>query len=383
VVPASDPDHSHPSRLPSLDGLRALSIALVIAGHLTVSHTLPAWLQRPSAYLWRLDPGNLGVRIFFVISGYLITGLLIAEHQASGSISLSRFYLRRTARIMPAFYVFLTAMAIAAGLNLIHIPSSALLHAGTYTSNYVHTAWSVGHSWSLSVEEQFYLLWPGLLVLLGLRRGFGVALLVLALSPLLRLTAVLQGNWPDNPRYAFECVADALATGCLLAWGRGKLWEWRPYRRLLESRGMVIWPLLVLVIAGAMVKIPRPAEALVGITLLNLAIAVGVDWVIRFPTSYLGTLLNAPAVAFVGVMSYSLYLWQQPFLSPYNRVRFPLNLVGIALAALGSYFLVERPVLRLRAKLSHRAPRPFPSILRGAVQSSEPQPHASVAIAPH
>jgi peptidoglycan/LPS O-acetylase OafA/YrhL len=340
---------SHRSqRIPSLDGIRALSIAMVVAWHLSSSGSAP-WLGQ----LWRIDSGNLGVRIFFVISGYLITSLLLAEHARTGTVSLRRFYFRRACRIMPAFYVFLGAMALAAALHLVPMSHAALLRAATYSSNYLGTGWTLGHSWSLAVEEQFYLLWPSLIVLLGVRRSFIGAALVLLMSPLFRGIAALTGQWPDNPRYAFECVADALATGCLLAYARPWLWNRTRYRRLLERRAMELWPIVILMFAVASARWEH-FGAIAGITLLNIAIAVWIDWCLRFPGSRVGRVLNARPIAFLGVLSYSIYLWQQPFLREGHTLRFPLSILCIGMLALASFFFVEQPMLRLRARAERR-----------------------------
>jgi peptidoglycan/LPS O-acetylase OafA/YrhL len=102
--------------------------------------------------------GSFGVRIFFVISGFLITGLLLNERERTGTISLPDFYVRRAYRILPAAYVFMLAM-IAAHWHA--LSWSSIFAALTYSSNYLHEKnWVLGHLWSLSVEEQFYLLWP-------------------------------------------------------------------------------------------------------------------------------------------------------------------------------------------------------------------------------
>ena len=345
--------HRGSSRLPGLDGLRAVSIALVLAGHLASSGAAPFL-----APVWHLDPGNLGVRVFFVISGFLITTLLLEEHRTDRGINLRRFYFRRTLRIMPAYYAFLIAMAIASLVGLVQVEGAHLAHAAIYLSNYLSTSWMVGHSWSLSVEEQFYLLWPGALALLGLRRGFLVAAGVLVLAPAMRTLALHDPSWPTNPRIAFECVANALATGCLLASLRDRLWQWTTYRQLLSSRWIALLPLFLVALAWYDVLHPAFA-AVAGLTLLNLAIALVVDRCLRSPDSLVGRFLDWRPVAFIGTLSYSIYLWQQPFLADRSGIAFPLDLVFIAIAALLSYFLIESPALRFRSRLERRLfPRP-------------------------
>src|SRR6185503_16392845 len=153
-------------RVPSLDGLRAISIALVVFCHMAGTRGFP--ISEAAGNI--LPFAALGVRVFFVISGFLITKLLLAEWSRTGGIDLSRFYLRRTLRIMPPYYVLLVAVAMAASVDLIRLAPGDLAHAATYTSNYApDRSWWIGHTWSLSVEEQFYLLWPAVLLLAGRR----------------------------------------------------------------------------------------------------------------------------------------------------------------------------------------------------------------------
>src|SRR5664280_2047254 len=137
-------------RIPSLDGLRAVSIIIVVWAH-----------ARASSRLLGLY-AFFGVQIFFVISGYLITSLLLREHERTGTINLRTFYYRRMLRIFPAAYVYILAVAI-----VFQPPLHYLAYAFTYTSCYAgpHGPWMLSHLWSLSVEEQFYLLWPFALLL--------------------------------------------------------------------------------------------------------------------------------------------------------------------------------------------------------------------------
>ncbi|HET9010483.1 MAG TPA: acyltransferase, partial [Gemmatimonadaceae bacterium] len=160
---------------PALDGLRAVAVMIVIVGH----HGYPI----------AGVPADLGVSAFFVLSGFLITRLLMREHEASGTITLREFYARRTLRIFPAYYTFLLVSFVLDHLRGERWGTALGLSAVTYTVNYFnaihhHPSTSIAHAWSLGVEEQFYLLWPLGFLLLA-RRGSralveGVALAALA-----------------------------------------------------------------------------------------------------------------------------------------------------------------------------------------------------------
>lgn len=335
-------------RIPSLDGLRAVSIAFVLLGHLSGTRGFPFIIAGSLA--------ELGVRVFFVISGFLITSLLVSELEKTGTIQLGEFYLRRTLRIFPPYYAMLAVVGVVTTIGAITLNRGDLLHAITYTTNYhPDRSWWLGHTWSLAVEEQFYLLWPATLLFFGLKRGMRVAAVLLIAAPLIRL-----GEWYGGAHNivgnSFETVADALATGCLLACSRSTLWNNARYRALLASR----WFLIVPAIALALTFLDRPRiQFAIGITLSNLCIAATIDWCVRNSQSRIGRVLNAQPIAFVGLLSYSLYLWQQLFV---NRTgtsaanAFPLNIVFAFGVALASYYAVERPALRLRARY-HRSKR--------------------------
>lgn len=344
---------TRPDRIPSLDGVRAVAIALVIASHFAYTAAAPRWFTSASDVL---HLGALGVRVFFVLSGFLITRLLVAEREAQGTISLRRFYLRRTLRIFPAYYAYLAVVFGAAAIGWLYVPTSAAVHAVTYTTDYARlTAWATGHGWSLSVEEQFYLLWPAAIALLGTRRSTGLAAACVVLAPVVRLAYHLGAPDVLRPEFRFECVVDSLATGCLLALGRERLWESAAYRGLVESRAVALLPIALLALASLdrhpLVGMP------IGIPLQNVAIAVMLDASARRPESIVGRLLNTRPAVYVGTLSYSLYLWQQPFFDPAAprwMTAAPWNLGYVVAAALASYYLVERPALRWRAR---REPR--------------------------
>jgi peptidoglycan/LPS O-acetylase OafA/YrhL len=341
-------------RIPSLDGLRAVSIALVLLGHLAGTNGFPI----PMRVLAYADIAGLGVHVFFVISGFLISGLLLDEMARTRTISLSKFYLRRTLRIFPPYYTLLFCVAMASTFGWLALAPGDMAHALSYTMNYrspAERAWWLGHTWSLAVEEQFYLLWPAALLILGRTRGLKAALLIALLAPLIRL-AEWYGGARELIGNSFETVADALATGCLLAGYRAELWSNSRYQRLLKSPLFIVVPTLAVALAG--LERPRINFA-IGITLSNLCIAATIDWCIRNPDGRVGRVLNARPVAFVGVLSYSIYLWQQLFLNRASTAvvaRFPLNLLLALACACLSYYAVERPSLRLRRRLEPRSP---------------------------
>jgi len=336
-------------RIPSLDGLRAVSIALVVLAHLNGTQYFPAFGELGQ---WQL--GNLGVRVFFVISGFLITTLLLEESDRTGTVSLFHFYLRRFFRIFPAFYVLCAVLFVLEQARIIALRPGDLLAAVTYTVNYHHDrAWYTGHIWSLSVEEQFYLLWPALLLLIGVRRGLWVAAVVMLVAPVLR---VALGFWPalrPGIGETFPSVADALATGCVLAGVHLRLAGSVRWRRFLEGRLFWLAPLAVVICArNPWTKL----DWLIGQTVMNLGIAVVIERALHAPGDRLGRVLNARPLIFVGVLSYSLYLWQQLLLNRRGSSivqSFPLNLLLVALAAVASYHAIEQPFLRLRVGVEH------------------------------
>jgi len=340
------------SRMPSLDGLRAVSLCLVLFGHLCGT---AGFLPRAAGTMFG-DLANLGVRVFFVISGFLITSLLVDELDNSGVISLRRFYLRRTMRIFPAFYVYVAMLAGAAALGWVQLLRGDLLHAITYTSNYhEHQSWLTGHLWSLSVEEQFYLLWPVVFVFGGVRRAKCVAAMTMLAAPLCRtlmLVCMPETQWGIG--WWFPTVADAIAAGCLLAIWKPQLERSRRYNGLLHSRCFFLLPAAA--IAMNMKAGGRLQVAIIE-SILNMAICVIVHRAVLMGHSLSSRVLNTHALSLAGRMSYSVYLWQQPFLNRFAATglqTFPLNLILAVVCGTASFYLIEAPMLRLRNRLGHK-----------------------------
>ena len=336
-----------PRRIPSLDGLRAISIALVMVAHLAKPKDMSSLLVR-----LRVDHlGNIGVKIFFEISGFLITTLLLRELSATGRINLAGFYRRRVLRIFPAYWAYLAALALLSAAGTIALLPGDMLHALTYTANYHHErSWQVNHLWSLSVEEQFYIGWPLLLWLVGVRRAAATAVAVAVLAPAVRAFMWFGLHSPESAMTReFQAICDALAVGCLLAICFNRLGASRRYQAFLTSP--LFWaavPAGVLFsVAGGMVWF-----WVIGQSILQLTIALCIDRCVRLPSDRVGRALNSKPFIAVGILSYSLYLWQMLFLNPISRSpinRFPLSMVLAFAAAGASYWLVERPFLKLKS----------------------------------
>jgi peptidoglycan/LPS O-acetylase OafA/YrhL len=327
--------------------LRAISIALVLLGHLSGTRGFG-----------KLDLGvgdyaHLGVIVFFVISGFLITRLMLSERRKNGCVSLKLFYARRTLRLFPASYAFIACVCLLWWVGVVHLQAADIWHAVTYTVNFLpERSWQIGHLWSLSVEEQFYLLWPCTFVVLGPRRAGWVAAGVILFGPVARSGAwlFLRGT-PYRNLEMFPMVADSLAMGCLLArvggWLERKNWYLQLFRPVC-SVGLAALILLINRYMGYTVV------EVFGTSVVNLSLAILIHRSVYCSRDWIGQVLNWKPIAFVGVLSYSLYLWQQLFLNRNSCAWvnvFPQNLVFTIAAALGSYFLLERPVLRLRRRL--------------------------------
>ena len=354
--------------IPALDGLRAVSIALVVLSH---------------AGLDRVLPGAFGVTLFFFISGYLISGQLLAALAAEGRVRLGNFYLRRGLRLLPAVVVYIGVSGAFFALAGGRIGPGGWAAALFYGANYYDifagfrtTLGGVRHPfnilWSLAVEEHFYIVWPVLLA--GFWRWrvtvwalVGLCLAVLAWRGWLFAACYHPGApWvcgpvPPNPLWRFNRLylatdtrLDSIAFGALLAavevggWGLGR----RPW---------VVW------VAGAVLLggfgVPGAfARQVLRTTVQGAALVVLVPAVLA-PHNPLGRLLSATPLLAVGRLSYSLYLWHwgafafADWAAPghglvWQGVALPLA-AGLAVA---SYYGIERPMLAWRRRAGSHAP---------------------------
>jgi peptidoglycan/LPS O-acetylase OafA/YrhL len=247
-------------------------------------------------------------------------------------------------------------MVIAGWLGLLAVRPGDIAAAYTYTMNYHYDhSWYLGHLWSLAVEEQFYVLWPLALVLLGRRRGLWLAASMILVAPLVRFGMHELLHATHGIGRVFPSVADALATGCVLAGTRRWLDQQVRWRAFCESKLFLFVPCAVAVVCIRCYGHPRVTDY-AGQTLMNLGIAACIYRWVAFPDGWVGRGLNSRPVVCMGVLSYSLYLWQQPFLNHTSNSlisSFPLNLLLAVLCSVASYQVVERPFLKLRKRFQH------------------------------
>lgn len=333
--------------IPTLDGLRAIAIALVIASHVVDSTVLPFWAN-----------GYAGVMIFFALSGYLITTHLVSEYDATGRISLGDFYLRRGFRILPPVFLYLATLGVLSGLGLVRFDWQSFRAAVFFYANYVDHAWVISHFWSLSVEEHFYLLWPVLLVALGVKTGWrtaagfalGVEILRLATNHSHLLDSVFQDTAHSN--FHSDLVFDTLLWGCCLAF-----FLRRPQRVDAMSATLST---IVAIAAATMILAPSNWKVSQAIFVAHLLPAILVGAIAAAPHAPIGKFLELGAVRFIGRMSYSLYIWQQLLLG-IRGTRFTTiyALAATFVCAWISYRLVERPAIRFGRSMIQRWRRPI------------------------
>jgi peptidoglycan/LPS O-acetylase OafA/YrhL len=341
--------------LPALDGLRAVAVSGVILFHFGF---LP------------FSFGILGVSLFFVISGFLITHLLLQEHEATGSISFVRFYARRALRIFPAYYVFLATSFGFMAANDFPVSPRLVTSSLLYFNDYVQALGQdrstlVSHSWSLAIEEQFYLLWPFALMLLLRRRSNGVRALGIAVVCIAAWrTALLALGAGSYTYYAFDTRVDQLLIGCALA-----ILARRPGfdRVAAVASCYTILPLLTAAAAVLLFRVRiEGVIASVGYSVIGVIFGLFLVQTIMLNRHRAWSWLDSGPVRFIGRLSYPLYLYHQlapRLVEPFApHLRWSVQLLLTAAVTLGlamaSYYLVERPFLSLKERLSASSTTP-------------------------
>jgi peptidoglycan/LPS O-acetylase OafA/YrhL len=309
-----------------------------------------------------LPRGYLGVDVFFVLSGFLITSLLYSEIDATGKLRLWRFYFHRFLRLGPPLLAMLLCYLLAAPYVFPSLPMSyhlqdALLTAG-YLSDYSQAFWArptvLFQTWSLSVEEHYYLLWPlGLLFLAQLSRTKLIAAMVAmyGIATAWKLLAVQVSN-PEFVYPRFDTRMSGLILGGLLA-----IWIYQGAPAWFRERhANALGLLAILVLCAAAAKPPYEAGGSLvwGTMPVEWATACLIASAVAHPRSSIAQWLSARALVALGLVSYSLYLWHFVIMQAIPGEPDPIwrltTIVLSAAAAIGSYLLIERPLRKLRHK---------------------------------
>ena len=340
---------------PALDGVRGIAILAVLAVH---TNHLFGWSL--------LKGGSIGVDIFFVLSGFLITSILLEEWTTTANISLRNFYARRLLRLVPALVLLTAVLLVLSGLLFSAaeaaqtrrtIPIALLYLTDFFASLAPQTALgALRHTWSLAIEEHFYLLWPPVLLFLlksGLSRR-GLLIFTTSLAVVLCLHRALlfdTGVSPARTYYAFDTRADSLLIGCAagiaVSWGFVK-----SFNRL----NVLAVALIVVSLIATDFASPIMHEG--GFTILAATTALLLINLVSGQTGTFNKLMETRPLVWIGKISYGLYLWHYPVFKwiKYANAPWPVKL---ALALLGtfavasvSFYLLERPLLRLKKRFA-------------------------------
>lgn len=345
--------------IPSLNGWRAIAVIIVILGHLKKMLSPETIGFRILDYVIFAD---FGVRIFFVLSGFLITTLLIKEKKKAGKINVINFFIRRFLRIVPVLWLYLGVIAILNHFFALDITFANFLGPLLYINNFnfFPGVWLLGHTWSLAVEEQFYLIWPFLF-----RYATNLLLtstVIIVITPLIKTVVYLKPHLTNFLLAPFLDPAAAIFTGAILAivWNKNFYQLNINYlfkKSLVTSSILIIWAISILRHFGLFGIILHPS----GDTILNFTIIYLIAYSVIKQQTFFYTSLNKKLIIKIGMLSYSIYLWQQAFIIPKGEFInwskyffFPFNLVVVGLTAYLSYHYFEKPFLQLKQRFSFK-----------------------------
>jgi peptidoglycan/LPS O-acetylase OafA/YrhL len=341
------------NKIKGLDGVRALSVSLVVLTHLGI-------LQRLPDRVYETFQGTTGVITFFSLSGFLITHLLIREYEKTDFVSLKNFYIRRTLRIVP---LYLTVILLIAAINVFTFVAkrSAIAFALIYATNFVdkgHYSTLLGHTWSIAVEEHFYLVWPFIFSLF-IKGNWKIASIVLAVTAAF---ALLSANilysisyLNDNfflDRWTFV-AAGPIAMGALVA----VFVTTRKFNKMKTAISKPVMLAAALAILCHSLAFPNLPFHLLDF-LRGIGAALTIGWLFLNQHSWAVKFLEFRPLRYVGVISYGVYIWQGFFLATGpERVpgQFwpPGPLIGLSLLAVVaplSFHFFEQPILRLKRR---------------------------------
>jgi peptidoglycan/LPS O-acetylase OafA/YrhL len=348
-----------------IDGLRAIAILLVLFSH-SVHSGIPEFLSKIIQF-W--NAGTVGVRLFFLISGFLITTILKNELKKNGKINFKNFFIRRFLRIFPAFYFYLLILFILSFFNLIVIGPSAIFFAMFYIQNLnvfqntelFPTSWLVKHSWSLSVEEQFYLIYP--FIVNPTLNFFKRKLInkIILMTTIFTFFRILNYSYPDISRITggvFFMHCDFLIYGGLLSTINENDKKFL-IRKISPYKYLILLISFIVLIYASKYEYNSVINIAINGNLILISSLYVLTFFVLFPNSKLGNLMENKMLKSVGKLSYGLYIWQQLFMGStdlWNNFKiltfFPYNIIVIFICAIISFYLIEKPFLKLKNKYS-------------------------------
>jgi peptidoglycan/LPS O-acetylase OafA/YrhL len=354
-------------RVQELTGLRAIAVTMVVVGH--AQRMLAGGYTGFLMPLRLFSDGSLGVRVFFVLSGFLITNILLAELKSTGGIRLFPFYVKRALRIWPAFYTYLAAIVVLSIAGWTDIDRRQVVYAALHIWNYsallgmaadtaLHPdgAWYLGHFWTLALEEQFYWLWPPLLFYIWRRNSQRLLVFLIFFVPLIRVaTYFVAPHLRGQLSMMFHTGIDPILIGCFVALNKDRLNTWIsswPGGTLIPTC-MVLVLFFLMPIAGS--RLGGFWNATYGTT-FEAALVGMVIVALYFQSDFwCARLLRTRPFVFVGTISFSLYLWQQLFANVNLPIAhaFPLGILEALGAATFSCFFIEAPFLRLKERFAN------------------------------
>lgn len=340
-------------RISVLDGWRTLSVLLVIVSHLALQSSIA--ISADSGPLARVlyvpmleGLGYVGVNIFFVISGFVICRGFIRENARFKGISLSAFYVRRAFRILPPLMLYVGTVSLLASFAVVRPEATGVVRALTFTCNFPHAdcgGWLGGHTWSLSVEEQFYLVIPLLFSALGDRRMVVLSAVAVLLPSI--VVALFLASYSAMSRFIVDFCGIAIGVACAVN-------ERRILNFFSVSPAWMVYAGLALLPVFARLYNTRAWPIV--IPALGLLVAFLLMRTIR-DTSEITKFLTAGPMLVVGRSSYGLYLWQQLALNPFPGAGvafYVVSMAGCLVLVLASYYWLELPLISVGSHISRR-----------------------------
>jgi len=337
------------SYFPSLDGLRGVAIISVIASH----------FGRNESWLTFVD-GTIGVQIFFILSGFLITSLLLKEKVTRGRISLRNFYIRRVLRIMPVAYLYLLVLIILNQVFNLNIPALSFLMSFSFFRNIpLMNDWYTGHFWTLATEEQFYILTPFLLAYWP-NRYIKLTIILLVLVPVIQYIGFHNIGifYSNRTIHVITMTFIALTSRGALYIIIGSLFSILLFKGIInvERFNKNYYLSFFLLVIAAVVHFPNSPINVPYISAIMFALLIGFVIVLNLSeNNFLTAILKNPVLNKIGILSYSIYIWQQLFTVnqpwkdsfKYSGNTF-VNVAALFVVSYCSYTYFERPFLKLK-----------------------------------